>query len=152
MSELFSVGFHVPGVPAPQGSKNAYRRGAKVVLVEASKALKPWRDLVAGFARDYNRNPAPLTGPVLVRLSFVLSRPKATPKTRPTPPAVKKPDVDKLIRAVFDALTQAGVWKDDAQAVQVVATKRIAEPDEGPGLYVRVTPLTLPTGESGAAA
>ncbi|WP_312778521.1 hypothetical protein [Corynebacterium variabile] len=39
--------FHVPGVPAPQGSKNAYRRGNKVLLVESSKKVKPWRAAVA---------------------------------------------------------------------------------------------------------
>lgn len=39
--------FHVPGVPTPQGSKNAYRRGNKVLLVESSKKVKPWRAAVA---------------------------------------------------------------------------------------------------------
>ena len=31
----------VEGTPVPQGSKNAYLRGDRVVLVEANKAHKP---------------------------------------------------------------------------------------------------------------
>ena len=29
----------IEGTPAPQGSKNAYQRGGRIVLVEASKNL-----------------------------------------------------------------------------------------------------------------
>lgn len=132
------LSFFVPGVPAPQGSKNGYHRGGKVVLVEAVKALKPWREAVAARARESNRTAA-LRGPVSVDLRFVMYRPKGTPK-RSTPPAVKKPDVDKLVRAVFDALTAAGVWGDDAQVTRLFTTKRIAEPNEVPGVHVLVRP------------
>jgi crossover junction endodeoxyribonuclease RusA len=137
---MAEIVFHVQGIPAPQGSKNAYPRSGKVHLVESSKTLKPWRDQVAVLARHHNPNPAPMDGPMRVHLHFVMPRPKSTPKTRPTPPAVKKPDLDKLVRAVCDALTQAGVWRDDSQMVDLHTTKRIAEVDESPGVHVRVCP------------
>jgi crossover junction endodeoxyribonuclease RusA len=79
---------------------------------------------------------APLPGPVAVELEFVMPRPSATPKRR-TPPAVKKPDVDKLIRAVFDALTKV-VWTDDSVVTAVSASKRLAELTEQPGCWIRV--------------
>ncbi len=33
------------------------------------------------------------------------------------------PDLDKLERATFDALTAVGVWKDDGQIVMTEASK-----------------------------
>ncbi|MGP5083022.1 hypothetical protein ACTXJ8_14785 [Corynebacterium variabile] len=56
--------FHVPGVPAPQGSKNAYRRGNKVVLVESSKMVKPWRAAVAQAATIAYLRTEPIDRPV----------------------------------------------------------------------------------------
>jgi hypothetical protein len=55
---------------------------------------------------------------------FYLPRPKTAPR-RITEPA-KLPDVDKLIRACFDALTAAGVWRDDAQVISTLARKAFA--------------------------
>jgi crossover junction endodeoxyribonuclease RusA len=122
----------VPGRPAPQGSKRHVGAG---ILVESSKACGPWRQTVAYNVAQVFAGP-PLDGPLLVRLGFVMPRPAATPKRR-TPPAVKKPDVDKLARAVFDALTSV-VWRDDSQVVDVHATKRLAELDETPGVHIAV--------------
>jgi crossover junction endodeoxyribonuclease RusA len=119
----------VAGRPAPQGSKRHVGNG---VLIESSKALAPWRTLVAWSVAQQWRWP-PLLGAVCVKFEFVMPRPKATPKT--TPPAVKKPDLDKLERAILDALT--GVcWKDDSQVDDMHARKRIAESDEQPGVHI----------------
>lgn len=122
----------VAGAPAPQGSKKHVGRG---ILVESSKALAPWRTLVA-WTVSQAWTGGPLEGAVAVRLRFVMPRPKSTPK-RFTPPAVKRPDADKLARAVFDALT--GVcWRDDSQVVDLHASKRLAELDEIPGVWINV--------------
>lgn len=122
----------VPGRPAPQGSKRHVGRG---ILVESSKALAPWRTSVAWHAAQVYRA-APLDGPLAVRVEFLMPRPAGTPK-RSTPAAVKRPDLDKLTRAIFDALSLV-VWRDDSQIVDVHATKRIAELDEQPGAHIRV--------------
>lgn len=123
----------VPGQPAAQGSKRHVGRG---VLIEQSKAVGPWRERVALTAHQQHHGP-PLQGPIAVRLGFVMHRPTSTPK-RSTPPAVKRPDLDKLIRAVFDALTGV-VWLDDSQAVEVAASKRIAEVGESPGVLIEIS-------------
>jgi crossover junction endodeoxyribonuclease RusA len=125
----------VPGAPAPQGSKRHVGRG---ILVESSKALGPWRDRVAMFATA--SNPSLLTGPVRVDADFVMTRPVSTPKRR-TPAAVKRPDLDKLLRGVLDALTGV-TWADDSQVVEVFATKRLAAIGETPGLRLVVMDLT----------
>jgi crossover junction endodeoxyribonuclease RusA len=48
---------------------------------------------------------------------------------------VVRPDLDKLVRAVLDALSEAGVWRDDAQVVSVVARKAYGS---APGLTVEI--------------
>ncbi len=35
----------------------------------------------------------------------------------------KKPDIDNLVKAVMDAMTFAGVWRDDSLVWNVHATK-----------------------------
>lgn len=122
----------IAGVPAPQGSKRHVGGGR---LVESSKAVGPWRTLVAWHLAQHHLG-APVDGPLTVRLGFVMPRPAATPK-RSTPPAVRRPDLDKLVRAVLDAAT-AVVWRDDSQVVELAASKRLAELDEQPGVRIEV--------------
>ena len=74
-------------------------------------------------------------GEVYVHLTFRLPRPVSLPKRRVHP--VTRPDVDKLTRACFDALSSV-VWADDAQVVGVRANKRYAEAGEQPGVLVEV--------------
>jgi crossover junction endodeoxyribonuclease RusA len=128
----WEVSVFVPGRPAPQGSKRHVGNG---VMVESSKALAPWRTTVAWHLAQAHRS-APLDGPLFVVLEFVMPRPAACPK-RSTPAAVKRPDLDKLIRACLDAGSSV-VWRDDSQIVRIDAKKRIALPDEQPGAWVRV--------------
>ncbi len=120
----------VPGTPAPQGSKRHVGRG---ILVESSTALGPWRERVALQAHQHAHGEL-WDCAVILDLAFVMPRPKSTPKLS-TPPAIRKPDLDKLIRAICDALTD--VWiTDDSRIVQLNATKRIAELGETPGAKI----------------
>ncbi|MGH9251885.1 MAG: RusA family crossover junction endodeoxyribonuclease [Acidimicrobiales bacterium] len=122
-----SLVFTVYGLPAPQGSKRHVGNG---IMVESSKRVKPWREDVRQAALDALREP--FTGPVEMHVTFTLPRPKGHYRTgrnadllrdaAPKFPA-GKPDLDKLLRAVMDALTSAGVWKDDAQVVHALVTK-----------------------------
>lgn len=107
----------VEGRPAPQGSKRPIGNGR---FVEASKYLKPWRDAVI-LALKQNQedvqNIHKFIGPVKVDITFFLERPKQ-PKW---PYPATTPDIDKLIRAVLDSVTQAGIWEDDCQVVELHA-------------------------------
>lgn len=125
----------VPGKPAPQGSKRFLGvRGGKGINVESSKAVAPWRADIRECVRNRCEY-ATLHGPLVVLLEFVLPRPLSAPKRR-TPPAVKRPDIDKLSRAVLDALGSAGIWQDDAQVIELTARKRIAELGEASGCLI----------------
>ncbi|MDV6276393.1 RusA family crossover junction endodeoxyribonuclease [Rhodococcus erythropolis] len=129
------ISFFVEGRPAPQGSKRYVGRGR---MVESSRHLKPWRHDIRNEAEANQMAFAgcdlAYDGPVRLRLEFVMLRPKATPKTR-TPPAVKRPDLDKLTRAVFDGITGTLIT-DDSQVVDLQATKRIANIDEPCGVHI----------------
>jgi crossover junction endodeoxyribonuclease RusA len=127
--------FTVPGKAIPQGSKRHVGHG---IMVESSRELGPWRERVALAAHNamLAAGAKPFVGAVAVGLEFVLPRPKSTPKRR-TPPAIKRPDLDKLGRAIFDALTGA-VLLDDAQVVDLHAHKRLAESGETPCVTVTI--------------
>lgn len=123
----------VPGLPAPQGSKRHVGRG---ILVESSKALGPWREMVklAAHNRMLQRGLTMQTAlPLVVEIEFVMPRPKSLGKRDPR--HVKRPDVDKLARAILDGLTGV-VFADDSAVWCLNARKRYAEVSEAPGCYI----------------
>jgi len=129
--------FFVPGIPQPQGSKRGFvSANGKVSLVESAAGVKPWRSDVKVFAAEAMRGPL-LTGPVFLHCDFVMKRPVSTSKNKPTPPATKKPDLDKLLRAIGDAL-KGTIYAEDSLIVEMVGTKRIAEDGEQPGVNINV--------------
>lgn len=137
------VRLFVAGQPAPQGSKDPKRNphSGHIQMVESSKKVKPWReDIRASLERHAQGVRFEQDTPVTVGLTFVMKRLAAMPKTqrgRPTPAHTKKPDLDKLTRAVFDAITSSGVWHDDSQATKFsTLEKRYAEIGETPGCWI----------------
>jgi len=132
-----SLAVRVNGIPAPQGSKRHVGGGR---MVESSKAVGPWREAVrAETQRQYNG--APLDGPVWVQLAFILPRPRGhygVRGLRPSAPRYpdRKPDIDKLTRAVLDALVAGGGIRDDARVVRLHADKTYSDDDVAPGVAV----------------
>ena len=122
-----SFSFFVPGEPITEGSTRAFTSGQRVVVThDRGPELDQWRLKVAhaaqAAAQDAGWEPR-YDGPVAVTAAFFLPRPKSA-KKRLVPHV--KPDLDKLIRAVGDALApykQDGVLKDDSRIVTWRATK-----------------------------
>lgn len=132
----------VYGTPAPQGSKRHVGNG---IMVESSAAVKPWREAVKAAALEMG--PIMLRQAVMVEMTFYLRRPKGHYGTGRNALVVKdsapvapkgKPDLDKLARATFDALSDAGMWDDDAQVVRAVLVKRYAGATQAPGAVIVV--------------
>src|SRR5215831_4942691 len=124
------VSFEVPGEPQPQGSSKAFkhRHTGRVMVTSDNARLRPWRDAVCWHARQALAAGAPLAGPVAVELDFRFARPAGHFGKRGIRPAaprehVVRPDLDKLIRSVLDALSEAGIWRDDAQVITLAARK-----------------------------
>ena len=114
-------------------------------MIEVSKRLAPWRNAVAAATRAVMRGRQPFGGPVAITLEFVMPRPVSLPKRMPTPPAIKRPDVDKLARSCLDAIVTGAAIVDDSQAIDLRATKRIAEIGERPGVVIEITDLSSHT-------
>jgi Holliday junction resolvase RusA-like endonuclease len=149
----------VDAAPAPQGSKRHVGGG---VLIESSRNVKPFREAIARAATEeaLKRGPGAsspvFSGPVTVSLGFTLPRPAGHFRRRtkdgvktlvlredaPPYPA-KRPDLDKLTRAVLDALTTAVVYPDDGLVVQLEAEKNYPggslDALDGPGVVIVVT-------------
>jgi crossover junction endodeoxyribonuclease RusA len=147
---LRRVSFTVAGLPAPQGSKKAIpnrHTGRMIVLEQSGAKLKDWRDAVnaAAWQAVYANPPAArevFRGPVGVSLAFTLPRPASAPRGRSWP--CVRPDLDKLVRAVLDAIT-GPVLADDGQVIWLHATKGypggwVLGPAD-PGVFVEVHQL-----------
>jgi Holliday junction resolvase RusA-like endonuclease len=126
-----TVSFFIPGRPVQQGSKTAFVVGRRAVVTDQNQAtLKPWRATVAAHA---DRG-VTFDVPVAVHLRFVMPRPA---RPRFTVPAVK-PDIDKLVRAVLDGLTDGGLIADDARVVSLTAVEQYESTGSPVGVHVEV--------------
>lgn len=137
------IEFCVYGMPGPQGSKSFKGRSkktGKAILVESSAKVKPWREAVKSAAIEareklwmsapIGESPCPLDGPIIVSMVFTLPKPMNAPKRKKTYPS-RKPDLSKLARSTEDALTDAGLIKDDARIIGYSRLWKVF-PDEDP--------------------
>jgi Holliday junction resolvase RusA-like endonuclease len=142
----------VSGTPAPQGSKRHVGGGR---MVESSKKVKPWREAVRSDAVRYReaRPWAPaLDEPLWVDMVFTVNRPTSHYRTgknvdllragAPTRPH-RMPDLSKLARSTEDALTDAGIFLDDARIVEYGRLAKVyagEDPDalSAPGVLIRI--------------
>jgi crossover junction endodeoxyribonuclease RusA len=129
--------FFVHGTPVPQGSMKAFMVAGRPRVTSDNNNLKPWREAVK--SRAIEEAISRIEVPVAVELEFRMPRPKSYPKRIVWP--LRKPDLDKLVRAVFDALTEASVWTDDALVVCLHARKEFADERSPMGVYVRIEEL-----------
>jgi Holliday junction resolvase RusA-like endonuclease len=136
-----TISFIVLGEPSPEGSTRAFyipKLKRTVTTHQNQSQLDAWRNRVATEAqnvllgREWTSDRA---SAYTVDVDFVLPRPSSVPEHRRLRPTVK-PDIDKLIRAVNDAL--AGIlFPDDCQVVSIRVTKGY-EGEQRPGAYIRV--------------
>jgi Holliday junction resolvase RusA-like endonuclease len=121
------IAFEVEGNPVTQGSMKVINGK---VLHSRGEALILWRTMVALAARRAGAFPVP--NPVEMTIEFRLPRPKTVKRDLP----YVAPDLDKLIRAVLDALTGIA-YVDDGQVVSINSSKVYGEP----GVSVSVVSL-----------
>jgi crossover junction endodeoxyribonuclease RusA len=118
------LAFFVPGQAVPKGSLTMYSGR----MVESAKGWPAWKEIVADHAWAARRqHDYPIfIGPVGLVITFYLRRPQR-PKDEQH---VTKPDLDKLVRGICDALTGV-LYMDDAQVNWLAASKHyaITEPE-----------------------
>lgn len=117
------IAFTVSGDPQTKGSAKAFRHKStgKIIVRNDNARCASWSSAVAWKARLAMGPKKPTPTPVSVTLSFTLARPKTTKLATP------RLDIDKLTRAVLDALTGI-VYVDDKQVAEVTARKAWGEP------------------------
>jgi crossover junction endodeoxyribonuclease RusA len=119
----------------------AFVIGKRAVMTSTNKRLKSWRKRVAQAARDVGWGGELIDGPVSVWMVFYVARPrshfnaKGLKANAPELPASHVGDLDKLVRAIGDALTGV-IWTDDRRIVCIVAEKHYAIGAEGVQLRV----------------
>ncbi len=158
------IGFFVPGRPQPKGSwiPIQNRKTGKTYFVPDNKRSKPWETTIKLLAQSKKNRlglcsngpwlPAP--NPVQVRITFYYRRPKTHYKTKANQPDQERlstqgaqyrnptarnatPDIDKLARAVLDAMTGI-LYEDDCQVASIFARKEWADQE---GADIQVEPL-----------
>lgn len=128
-------GVFIPGTPVPQGSAKAFVVAGRAHITAANTRTNPWRaDVAAGVRAAIGNRIAIPDGPVAVTFRFVMPRRKSEPK-RITPAHTRKPDLDKLARALCDALTGL-IFTDDSQVTELITSKRTAAIGEQPGVHI----------------
>lgn len=123
--------FTVRGIPKAQPRPKAtIRKGAEHASVYDPGTADGWKLCIR--AAYYELKAKRIEGPVRLILDFCFSRPKShygsgknAGKLKPGVSnwVTTKPDLDNLEKAVKDALTDAGAWRDDAQVCHVEKRK-----------------------------
>lgn len=135
--------FHAIGIPKAQPRVKACRRGGFTGVYTPGTADE-WKGIIREAAsKSWSGNQ--LVGPVDVRILFFMPRPKGHFRNNGTLKATapgwveSKPDLDNLEKAVLDALTNLGVWRDDSQVCAVSKWKVYGAAGARAGLecYVR---------------
>jgi crossover junction endodeoxyribonuclease RusA len=131
--------FDVLGIPQSQGSIRAFvpKGWKRPTLTSTNKELKPWRQEVASNAHTAMMDAFQsgcIEGPVRVEANFYFCRPKSRKKETHK---VTKPDLDKLARALLDAMAGT-VYANDSQVSQLWVSKFF---DSNAKTWVRVTTL-----------
>jgi len=143
-----SYAFTVWGTAAPQGSKRHVGNG---VMLESSDRVRPWRQDVRFAALERRPPEWDMTTPMRIGLTFWFARPASHYGTKngitylkanapAQPVSARLGDIDKLSRAVLDALTGVA-YLDDRQVIQLEATKGyLKEQDASPLTIIAIAP------------
>src|SRR3972149_5011704 len=130
---LEGLRFRVFGTPVPKGSTRAFvnkKAGRAHITSVGGEKLVSWNTNVQDRALEAVRllmkseQPElpvfPRGTAVIVELGFAFQKPPSVPKKRTWPTV--RPDLDKAIRSVLDAMTGI-IWRDDNQVIVLTAHK-----------------------------
>jgi Holliday junction resolvase RusA-like endonuclease len=104
----------------------AWRERIRVALIEKYPEQLDGTQTDGGYFKQYV--------PVVLEVTFYLAKPKSNKLKEPSN---KKADLDKLVRAVNDALSGL-VFYDDSQVVKILASKEWESETHPQGVCLRV--------------
>lgn len=137
MHDLKPVQFVVPGDPVGKGRPRVSTIGGHARMFTPAKTAS-YEGLIALAGTEAMAGRQLIEGAVMVEMRIVMSVPRSMSKKKQCMalagevfPA-KKPDMDNVVKAIFDGLNGV-VWKDDVQVVDAIVRKRYGET---PGVHV----------------
>ena len=162
-----SIIFHVLGIPKAKGSRHALplrnkktgeylkddKGNIRIVNIESgAEGLSRWTADVRHAAFEQYDGPL-FRGQVSITIEYRFRRPKSHYGTGRNAMKLKakaprylttKPDIDKLDRAILDALTGL-IWHDDSQVFEIRSRKQYVNEGDRPGATVSVIPALIPS-------
>ena len=142
MSAPKSIRFRVPCEPK---GKSRPRFNGKFAYKDKKQAR--WEDMFTLYASEH-RPEQPFEGPLMMKIMFVINRPKRLQRKRDSPeliPCDKKPDLDNLVKSVQDSLNGQGWWNDDSQVAMLTTGKAYSEKGMPARIEVEISQITDPT-------
>lgn len=140
------ITFFAAGLPKGQPRARAFAMKGKGVRMYDPGTAEGWKGSIAGSCRELIPE-TPIDEPLTLTLTFYMPRPKShyhtgkrSSERRNSAPYwyASKPDADNLAKAVMDAMTVLGFWKDDDQIVQLRVKKMYACPGME-GCHIEIT-------------
>lgn len=140
------IKFNVVGVPKGQPRPRAFAFHGRARIYDPGTA-EGWKSEIARAAKHHLPK-EPLEGPLRVSIEFRFPRPKSHFRKVKGQGVLKddaavfhagKPDADNAAKAVLDAMTTLGFWKDDSQ----VAILSLAKTYAAPGLLLPGATITI---------
>lgn len=127
----------IVGIPEPQARPRTFSRGGRIVTFSPKSN---WYQIVYAGALE-KRPKAPILGPIDLQARFWFPRPKSAKKDAFW--KISRPDLDNLLKAIKDALTEAQWWVDDSQVSRIMMEKRYVDGGYGkePGVDIWVSGL-----------
>jgi len=131
----------IPGNPVPLARARVSTRGGFPRMYDPPKN-KEAKEAIAIMARREMGSLPPMKGPLLIHTRFYLQKPKGKIRVNSTPYPQPdcKPDLDNLVKLVLDALNGI-TYEDDAQCVQISATKYWANTNMEPCTIINLMKL-----------
>lgn len=142
MDQIKPVQFVVPGDAVGKGRMRLTTRHGIARMHPTDRTIA-YEGLVAMSGTQAMGGRPLFECPVMVEMRIVVSIPKSgTKKFKAQALAgdiypTKKPDMDNVIKAIYDGLNGV-VWRDDVQVVDAIVRKRYGEV---PGVHIKITPL-----------
>jgi Holliday junction resolvase RusA-like endonuclease len=129
----------VPGIPVGKGRPRMSVRGGHAMAYTPEKTVR-YENLVRTTFVNAYPDAVPLDVPVKVIVDAEFPIPKSWSKKKRKDAfyVTKKPDIDNIIKSVFDGLNGVA-WTDDAMVSIVEARKKYT--DQMPACYITITTL-----------
>ena len=132
---------HCQPVPQPR-SRVTVRCGRGHAYTPAKHPVHAYRQAIVEAAASVVGTADPATGAIRLEVDAVFARALSHWRKhdlRPGAPRWPKGDGDNVLKAVADALKDAGVYRDDDQIVEWFIRKRFAARTEQPRTVIRIS-------------